>query len=275
MPEKKSSLAAARLAAIIWSYYPRLRPETVRGLLVHSARWTEAMVGRYPTNAKAIVQRCLRCYGYGVPSLQRAIWSAENAATLIYEGELQPYQKIGSDIRSNQMHLHSLPWPVEVLQNLGEVPVTMRVTLSYFIEPSPGRIGWTRKHRYQSHGLRFDVIRPTESVDDFRQRLSRAEWEDDQRPDNAAETRNWTVGDQGRRHGSLHSDWWTGTASELASCNSVAIYPVTGWWRERPHLDKWASMARYSLIVGIETPDVNIDLYTPIVNLAAVTTEIE
>jgi len=270
-----ATAAAARMAAVIWSYYPRLWPETVRGLLVHSARWTQAMVARYPADTRAPIQRRLRCYGYGVPSLQRALWSAENAATLIHEGELQPYQRVGSDVRSNQMHVHTLPWPVQVLQDLGEVPVTMRVTLSYFIEPSPARIGWTRKHRYQSHGLRFDVIRPTEDVDAFRQRLSRAEWEDDQRPDNAAETRNWVIGDQGRRRGSLHSDWWTGTASELASCNSIAIYPVTGWWRERPHLNKCGQIARYSLVVSIEAPDVNVDLYTPIVNQATVTTELE
>src|SRR4051812_1701817 len=108
----------------------------------------------------------------------------------------------------------------------------MRVTLSYFIEPSPGRIGWGQKHRYQSHGLRFDVNRPTEDHTAFPQRLSRAEWEDDQRPDNVAETRNWKIGDQGRRKGSIHCDWWTGPAAELASCNLIGIYPVTGWWRE-------------------------------------------
>jgi hypothetical protein len=150
----------------------------------------------------------------------------------------------------------------------------MRVTLSYFVEPSPGRIGWTRKHRYQSHGLRFDVSRPLEGEDAFRQRLSREEWDADERPENAAETRNWTIGDQGRRRGSVHSDWWTGTAVELASSNLIAIYPVTGWWRERPHLGKWDKPARYSLIVTIETPQVEIDLYNPIVNEAVIRTEI-
>ena len=122
------------------------------------------MIERFPGDRRASVQRCLRCYGYGVPRLRRALWSAENAATLIYEGELYPYHKVASEIRSNEMHVHGLPWPVEVLQQLGEAQVTMRVTLSYFIEPSPGRIGWTRKHRYQSHGLRFDVNRPLEKM---------------------------------------------------------------------------------------------------------------
>jgi hypothetical protein len=34
---------AARMAAVLWSYHPKFWPETIRGLLVHSARWTKAM----------------------------------------------------------------------------------------------------------------------------------------------------------------------------------------------------------------------------------------
>lgn len=70
------------------------------------------------------------------------------------------------------MHVHELPWPQQVLEDLGEEIVRMQATLSYFVEPSPGRRGWTRRHRYASHGLRFDVKRPTETLDQFLQRLS-------------------------------------------------------------------------------------------------------
>lgn len=271
-----ATAAAARMAAIIWSQYPVLWPETVRGLLIHSARWTTRMTARFPRTQKASVQRCLRCYGYGVPSLQRALWSAENAATLIFEGELSPYHKVGGEVRSNEMHVHRLPWPVEVLQELGEAQVTVRVTLSYMIEPSPGRIGWTRKHRYQSHGLRFDVNRPQEDEEAFKQRLSRSEWDEpDLRPDNVAETRPWVVGDQGRRRGSVHSDWWTGPAADAAMTNLIAVHPVTGWWRERPHLGRYGKAARYSLIVSIEAPEVEVDLYAAISTQATIITEIE
>jgi hypothetical protein len=270
---------ASRLAACLWSYYPSLRPETVRGLLVHSARWTDAMTRRFPGDKKATVQRRLRCYGYGVPDLSRALYSLANAVTLVYEGELQPF-KLDSkkQPKTNHMHLHSLPWPKERLEELGETPVTMRVTLSYFVEPSPGRVGWENKHRYQSHGLRFDVIRPTETQEEFRQRVSRAEWDDPKdpksRPDAVEETRKWTVGDDGRTHGSIHSDWWTGTAAELAASGHLAVYPVTGWWRERPHLGRVAAKARYSLIISIETPSATVDLYGAIEVSSNVVTEV-
>ena len=270
-----ATASAARLAAILWSHYPTFRPETVRAILVHSAEWTPAMCARFPGNAKADVQRRLRCFGYGVPRIKRALYSAENAATLIYEGELQPFQKVGSVIKTKEMHLHHIPWPKVILQQLGEVPVSMHITLSYFIEPGPGRKGWGRKHRFQSHGLRFDVIHPLDTEDDFKKRISKAAREDpDEGPDNIEDDRNWAIGYKGRTHGSIHSDWWEGTASELAQCNRVAVYPVTGWWRERPHLNKWDSMARYSLVISIETPDVEVDLYTPIVNQAMVSTEL-
>jgi hypothetical protein len=267
---------AARAAAMVWSVYPRLWPETIRGLLVHSARWTPAMIAQFPGPAKRDIQERLRCYGFGVPNLERALWSAENHATLLFEGELQPFHRVKGTVRSNQMHLHSIPWPIDVLQTLGEVNVTLRVTLSYFIEPSPGRRGWDRKHRYQSHGLRFDVIRPEESVEELRQRLSRDAWDDpEERPDNVPETRPWIVGDQGRRHGSIHSDSWTGPAARLASCGLIAVYPVSGWWRERAHLGRVDRRARYSLIVSIEAPEIEVDLYTAIANQATVVADVE
>jgi hypothetical protein len=34
------------------------------------------------------------------------------------------------------MHLHRLPWPKEALQAVGDQDVTLRVTLSYFVEPN-------------------------------------------------------------------------------------------------------------------------------------------
>ena len=264
---------ASRMAAIIWQRYPDLRPETVRGLMIHSARWTDAMRSHFEGSDKARTRQMLRCYGYGVPQLGTALASVQNAVTLLFEGELQPFHKKDGYVRANEMHVHTLPWPIETLQDLGAEDVTMRVTLSYFIEPSPGRIGWTVKHRYQSHGLRFDLIRPEESPEEFYQRLSREEWEDPKvRPPAAGEPTNWKVGPNTRCVGSIHSDWWKGQAAQLATCNRLAVYPVTGWWRERPHLGKFTKSARYSLIVTLETARTDIDLYTPITTEATVST---
>jgi len=257
---------AARHAAIIWAHYPHVWPETVRAILVHSARWTEQMLAEFPTQR----ENRLRCYGYGVPNLDKALWSVSNAATLIIEETLQPCDKDGSTIKTKDMHLHRLPWPTQVLEDLGEVDVRMRVTLSYFIEPSPGERGWERKFRYQSHGLRFDVRRPDDSEPHFRKRISKAAREEDEAVSQGEDGREWKVGPKLRSKGSIHSDAWTGTAVELARCGVLAVYPVGGWWRERKHLRRWNRQARYALIVTIETSETDVDLYTPIANQIAV-----
>ncbi len=167
---------AARYAAIIQSEYPDYWPETVRGLLVHSGRWTEPMSTRFnAANTRTEKESLLRTYGYGVPNLRRALRSASNHLTLVKQTHIFPYE--GEKMR--EMHLHELPWPVKDLQKLGEIDVTMRVTLSYFIEPNPGERGWKYRHRYASHGLRFDVKTPEETVEDFHRRLNQQAWQEE------------------------------------------------------------------------------------------------
>lgn len=270
-----ATAAASRFAAMLWSRYPHMRPETIRALMVHSARWNKRMRERFKGRQKSTIHELLRCYGYGIPDFDRACHSAENAVTLIYEGELQPFIKPkGKPPKTNHMHIHTLPWPVKALEDLEENKVQMRVTLSYYIEPSPGGVGWQTDHRYQSHGLRFETIRLFETMEEFKKRLSKAEWEDPAiRPETAEETRNWVIGPKGRTHGSIHSDWWIGKGAELAVCNKLAIFPVTGWWKERAHQGRHDEMARYSLVISLETKKTDVDLYTPITNFNTVETE--
>jgi hypothetical protein len=141
-----------------------------------------------------------------------------------------------------------------------------RVTLSYFIEPNPGRRGWQRRYSYASHGLRFDVRRPTEPHVDFQKRINqKALAEDEQRPPAAGETGQWFFGaaHQGAP-GSLHTDIWTGNAADLAQRGALAVYPVTGWWKENPSRDHSGNGARYTLVVSIETPQQDVDIWTPV-----------
>ncbi len=70
-----------------------------------------------------------------------------------------------------------------------------------------------------------------------------------------------------RSKGSIHSDVWEGSAAELAERGFIGVYPVIGWWRERHHLNRWQQGARYSLVVSIETPRTDVDLYVPVTAL--------
>ena len=264
---------AAWMAAQIQAAYPQAWPETIRGLLVHSAQWTETMRKQFlASENKTGYARLLRVCGYGVPDLERALACYRNSLTLIAQEEIQPYdRKIDSSgYRTKEMHLHELPWPKDVLLSLGETLVTLRITLSYFIEPSPGEVGWKDRYRYSSHALRFDLNNVGEDRYTFLRRLNAAAREDGEMPDSSSGSERWRIGSNGRDQGSVHSDIWQGTAADLATCNMVGVYPVIGWWRERPWLDRWSRKTRYSLIVSIHTPAQDVDIYTPVANMVSV-----
>ena len=262
MATSASTAQVARLAALVLAEYPDFGPETVRGLLVHSARWTKAMEAHLKgAGGKRGREKLVRRYGFGVPSLTRALRSANDALTLITEATISPFSKS----KMNEMHIHELPWPRDVLEQLGPTPVNLRVTLSYFVEPNPGRRGWRKRHRYASHGLRFEVKTATESLDEFRKRLNeKALDEEEKRPAGGSDSSEWYLGEHTRNRGSIHSDLWIGTAADLAARGVIAVYPVSGWWKDQPKRDRSAVGAPYSLIVSIETEAEGADIWTPV-----------
>ena len=253
---------AARLAALISAEYPNYWPETQRAIVVHSAEWSAQMqthlrgAGGKRARAK-LVQR----YGFGVPNAERALQSANDALTLVVQSSIHPFK--GGKLR--ELHLFDLPWPRDVLAGLGATPARLRMTLSYFIEPNPGRRGWKKRHRYASHGLRFEVKSPTESTDEFHKRLNKKALEEDEaKPTTGGDSSEWYLGEQARNRGSLHSDFLSCNAADLAERGVIAVYPVSGWWKDQPKRDRSAKGARYALVVSIETPGVATDIWTPV-----------
>jgi hypothetical protein len=257
---------AAKMAATVMVSREGMWPETIRALLIHSAEWTPAMKSQLSLSATQQDKRAiLRRFGYGVPSLRRAMASAANDLTLVVEDQLTPFDRAGGQIATRDMNIHRFPWPRAELESLGDKPVELRVTLSYFIEPNPGERGWTSRHRYASHGLRFDVKRPLENDQDFQRRINKAAWEAGERPDvpptGAGDA--WYLGEALRNSGSVHSDYWIGTGAELSQRDAIGVYPVTGWWKEKRRLERWGQLTRYSLLVTIRTTE-SIDIHTPV-----------
>ena len=112
--------------------------------------------------------------------------------------------------------------------------------------------------------------RSLETTAQFRQRINRAaEAGEEGEVGAAAGADNWVLGTV-RDRGSIHSDIWRGNAAELASRDAIGVFPVSGWWKEKPGLQRWERSARYSLLVSIRAPEAEIDLYTPIANQLAV-----
>lgn len=258
-----STAQVARFAGDLAAEYPNFWPETIRALIVHSAEWTERMKAR-GSEARGRRQRerlLFRRFGFGVPSLERARLSARDILTLVAQDSLRPFE----DGKLCEMKTHVLPWPTDVLTDLGEEIVRLRVTLSYFVEPNPARRGWRNRYRYASHGLRFDTRRATESLAEFKARLNQlARDEDEERTTTASDASEWQLGPDVRHRGSLHGDIWTGPAAELARRGVVGIFPVSGWWKDQPARDRSAHGARYALVVSIEAEDLDVDIWTPV-----------
>ncbi len=165
---------AARLAALVMATYPEYWPETVRALLVHAVEWTPVMRKKLDVARQRGLQAqqlLLRRYGWGAPTEERVLFSSDQAVTLVVQDQFTPFD--GTEFKVPSFRLHDLPWPGEVLQGVGASSVTLRVTLSYFIEPTASRRGWRQRYSYVSHGLRFELQDPLETEVQFVQRVNR------------------------------------------------------------------------------------------------------
>ncbi len=275
---------AAGMAGTLMAERPDLWPETIRALMIHSAEWTPAMRERLRVceSSKKDCIALARQFGYGVPQLDRALASAQNDLALVAQAHIQPFQRertenaegrpIFGAPKLNEVHYYELPWPQRALEDL-KGNVRLKITLSYFVEPSPGAAAPVTPRRYQSYGLRYELKRAAETTAAFRQRINQLERSETPTP-RVDPDPGWTFGSRSVSAGSLHCDVWVGPAAELAARGSIAIYPVGGWWRDRPHLRRVDSRARYGLIVSITAEASEVELYTEIASLIGIETEI-
>jgi len=275
----------------IRTHYPEAWPETIRGLVIHSARWNNAMLGvidpfrSYTQKQRDHFTQILRNYGFGEPDASRACFSSEQAVTLLREDAMTPYRGNSGSASLNDCHIHHLQLPVALFRAHGAATCTMRVTLSYFVAPNPSSSNHTLGSRYCYSGclLRFRVKHKDEDVNAFKQHVSREAIENELQND---ETRNlndpsWALGAKLRgKAGSIVHDVWQGSAADLAQMDYIAVFPVKGWWASRsfPNETLWyhchRRSIRYSLIVSIEI-SADVPLYTAISNLIGIPIDLE
>lgn len=253
---------AARYAAIVASEHPEYWSETIRGLFVQTAWWTPEMIAQ-----SANIEDRLRIFGYGVPNLNKMRESVEQGVTFIAQNEIYPYKEGSSDPIFNEMHIYELPWPTETLLDMGEANVRLSITLSYFVEPAPGKYDNYTAYQYASAGLRFDVSNFNESEVQLRNRISKQAREEDKANVVENDSQRWGIGKMKRSHGSVHKDFIEKTAADLATCNKIVVYPVSGWWKNRKKLECYQKPLRYSLIVSLDSEEVECNLITEVENV--------
>lgn len=215
----------------------------------------------------------LRRFGYGVPSFERAVASARNHLALVAQNTLIPFRN-DNGRKFRDCHFYRLPWPKEVLEKL-DTDVRLKITLSYFIEPNPGKSSVIDPQRYQSYGLRFDLRRRSETITQFLKRANPLESENPVDKATATPDEGWRFGPQSVSAGSLHCDEWVGPAVQLAARDMICIKPVIGWWRTRGTLDDCTRQTRYALVATLSAPNIDVDLHTPIETLIENDTNIQ
>jgi Subtilase family len=258
-----ATAAASGLAGTILSAYPDATPQTVRALMIHSARWTPAMLARLPAQpSRGDFAELLQRFGFGKPARDRALLSFDNALTMIVQDEIQMYRRGANDsIALGEMKWHDLPWPRKSLEDLGPEEVRLRVTLSYFVEPNPSRSSRQQANRYASAKLQFFLKGIDETPEEAIARVNRLARDEDYEHDDLDEDDRFTIGPRNARRGSLHHDVWTGPASDLLLKDGIGVIPIKGWWGGRKRGDRWLRKLPYSLVASIETSDVDVDVH--------------
>lgn len=266
---------AGHFVGALQAALPELWPETHRALAVDSAHWPEPirkrLIGKgehWKTGTKASKQAILREVGYGVPDLQRAINSASNDVTLIAQAQIQPYVigESGAPV-FNEMHFYDLPWPKAALEKIENGIVTMKVTLSYFVEPNLSGRAATRPETYRSLGLRFAMKKRTDTKEQFKRRVSGQQ--DDDAAGRQQEGDFWLLGSNAVQAGSLHCDLWRGRAIDLALHDAIGVFPVSGWWKTHPGQKRFNDKGRYALVISISAPGYSVDMHSEISGLVA------
>jgi len=259
----EASARAAYLAARIWTLEPNLRSETVRGLIVHSASWSKVMIEDFP-GMNDLLQAC----GYGLPNERLASECAQGVATVVVEDSMpnavieeepkktapkRPDTKTTTPKVRRRVRFYRLPVPESLLTETNP-EVELRVTLSYFAEPS--RFG---RRTYHGLDLHWDMQGPHESESAFLERinaLKRPKGPDGKRLKRSSTTKSfkWDIGINSRSRGTVQSDRWRGRMSDLIGDKLIAIVPVLGWWDQRKPLRQ--QKMNFSLIVTVLGPGV-------------------
>jgi hypothetical protein len=210
--------------------------------------------------------------GYGVPDLGLARACTAERATVIIEDSMpnsvvedrpkkkppkRPTTPATEEVRKRVMKIFRMPIPQDLLLDNPEMDVELRVTLSYFPEPS------TYRTRVE-HGLdlKWDMQGPAEPETAFLERVN--DLLRPRGPDGKKVKRRygksfpWDIRIQRRSRGTVQSGRWSGRASLLAGAKLIAVVPVLGWWDRR--LEMVTREMPFSLIVSV----VSAGIYTAV-----------
>lgn len=244
-----TSFAAPRvtyIAAMLQKLYPKESVNLYRALIVQSARLPEAIFSNPSVND-------IRHYGYGIPSLARAVENSEKRITLIHSGTLP----------ATQAALYSVKIPENLRAPGEDFDVLVEVTLAYMAKNRRTR---RRIRSYLSTWLSWESSKKNETSDQFESRVVK---EMNQEQENAEdqdaikwtirEAKDWSTIKKIRRQDStLQKSWCVMKSYDLPEALSFAVVGHKGWLND-PSIE-----VPYSLAVSFEALGSSINVYESI-----------
>lgn len=248
-----TSFASPKVCHILGHIQKSLPEETAllhKALLVQSAQWPDEY---FNSNDVELLKRCLKFYGYGIPSMEKAMDNHPSRITFISSGNISP----------KTAHIYEVKIP-EILRRPGENhKILIEVTLAY--KALPRRTRRTLKS-YLSSWLDWHSSKINESHDAFQNRIIKLVEKEssDEIPD--TETMHWVInkrtdyGIPGIRlqDSATQKDWIIIPSYKLSESFSLAVVGHKGWEKDI------YKQVPYSIVVSFEALDGDIEIYNPI-----------
>jgi hypothetical protein len=258
-----TSFSAPRVTAIagaLNTLLPNQPTLLYRALIIQSARWPEWAESAMDENKANI----LRCIGYGVPDMNRAIENSDSRVTLITDGVQR--------IHAREAAIYSVEIPVELRRPGRDFDVRLEITLSYSALTRRSR---SSRRGYLAVWLDWISSNKGESLESFKTRALK-EQDGTQRHDGAV---SWTLGSKkeksgqidgvSRQNGTVQKDWALIKSFELPEFFAVAVRGHQGWSTDP------GSEASFALAITIEVLGQNIPVYNLIREKVVVEVEAE
>lgn len=237
-----------RLVARLEEEFPESSVLLYRALVAHSAAWPAT--GDYSTPGNRAC--ALRSFGFGVPDEERALGDTPYRVAL---ATVDPRR-----IRAREVHVFQVPIPADLRSAEKSQRIQLSVSLAYTARPRRTR---RRVSGYLSTRVDWRVSNANEPFSSFRARTIKGEQGAREKHPGfswalTTQPHHGLVPGATRNAGTLQKDWAIVPAHDLPEILGVAVLGHPGWDADSE------AFANYSLVVGLEAMDQDIEVYSPI-----------
>ncbi|MGE6552454.1 S8 family peptidase [Bacillus mycoides] len=239
----------AYIASQLEKIFPDNSSLLYRALIVQSARWTEWANSMEESEYINVI----KYLGYGLPDIERATQNDPHRVTYITSEE--------KEIKGGNVHVYRVIVPDEIKGLNSQIRID--VTLAFSAKPRRTRKDF---RGYFSTTVDWESSKSNEDINDFVTRIVQSEGDAEETITSGGTSYTWTIGKQenwgkikgiSRNKSATQKDWIVIPAYDLPDDFCIAVIGRNGWSNTGEH------SAKYSLVVGFEAVNKDVDIYVP------------